>query len=125
MTCAVQSYNHQLATEVAEPSNELGENGFFATIPPSLSWPITCGGIELDFLATEDECIPVAPSYYQEEKLPSAVPETKSQSASIFELPGKGWWDDSELAPSVYKTLKEREQSLSNIEYRSPQLMSR
>eukprot|EP00731_Ephydatia_muelleri_P020471 Em0013g198a len=125
MACAVQSYNHQLATEVAELSNELGDNGFFATIPSSLNWPITCGGVELDFLPTEEECI-LAPSYYQEQQLSSTLPETKStRPASLFELPGKGWWDESELAPSVYKTLKEREQSLSKIEYRSPQLMSR
>ena len=123
MACAVQSYNHQLAETEIELSNEL-DNGYFAAIPPSLNWPISCGGLQLDFLPAEDECTPV---YYQEQ--PNAtlnVLETESQNTkpATFQLPGEGWWD-SDLAPSVYKTLKEREQCLAKIEYRSPQLMSR
>ncbi|KAL5499857.1 hypothetical protein EMCRGX_G011322 [Ephydatia muelleri] len=123
---SVQSYNYELATEI-ELSNDLGDNGLYGTVPPSLNWPV-CGGVGLDFLPTEDECDP-DPSYYQEQpRQPSAVPETKAQSkrsASLFQLPGKGWWDESELAVPVYETLKERERSLSKIEYRSPQLISR
>ena len=122
MTCAVQSYNHQLETEIELSNGYLAQ---FAAIPPSLNCPISCGGLQLDCLPTEDECAPV---YYQQQ--PNAtlnVLETENQNTkpATFQLPGKGWWDDSDIAPSVYKTLKEREQCLAKIEYRSPQLMSR
>ena len=119
MACAVQSYRHQLETEI-ELSNELDNAGYFATLPPSLDWPISCGGLELDLLPTEDGSVP---EYYQEQPNDTLiVPETGPTVTFLHQE--KGWWD-SELAPSVYKTLKEREQCLAKIEYRSPQLMNR
>ena len=113
MACAVQSYNHQLETEI-ELSND------YAVISPSVNWPISCGGLQLDCLPTEDECTS-APVYYQEQ--PTEL-ESYNTKQATFQFPGKGWWD-SDIAPSVYQTLKEREKCLAKIEYRSPQLMSR
>ena len=156
MACEVQSYNHQLETEI-ELSND------YAAISPSVNWPISCGGLQLDCLPTEDECTS-APVYYQEQleshntKQASLVPDQydvtiiavnsiiyvyidvdytvysdnryvilvwgRDYKQATFQFPGKGWWD-SDIAPSVYQTLKEREKCLAKIEYRSPQLMSR
>ena len=122
MAYSVQSYDYELATAV-EFSNDMGDNGFYGAAQPSPNWPMH-GGVGLDFLPTEDECNS-GPSYYQEQepRQPSTVPETKPAAASLFLLPGKAWWDESELAPSIYKTLKERERS--KLDYRSPQLLSR
>ena len=115
MTCVAQNYNHQLETE-REISNEL-DNRFLAT----RNWQTSCRRLELDVLPTEDEC---APDYYQPHATRNVtVPETESKSTT-FQSQGKAWWE-SEFAPPVYKALKEREECLAKIEYRSPQLMSR
>lgn len=122
MACAVQSYRRHW--ETGELANDLDED-YFGTLPSTL-WPYGDADLDLPALPTEEENI--FTTVCGQQQRPGAIVQATGANPPDFKLcgsAGEGWWDDAELAPSVYRALKERERSLARIEYRSPQLLCR
>ncbi len=122
MTCVLVSLNPHFATHGALPK--------LAVVPPSAVYylsptsPVNPDPQELMEFQEEEHtkaAVLLTAEEHMELDVPCEISPSSPEAEPLVEPP---WWE-TELAPSIHKTLREREAAVGDIQFRSPQLKQR
>lgn len=129
MTCIVERYNPRLSVDAAStyaPANtSLAYSPSVSVLRPlPPTQPVSLTKLQTHSVPVFPEIqVPSVQQSVEVEDLPSDVEEfVLKQQVPTCTAPA--WWE-SELAPPIHRTLKEREKAIAPIQFRSPQLEQR
>ncbi len=122
MTCVLVSLNPHFATHGALPK--------LAVVPPSAVYylcptsPVNPDPQESMEFQEEEHTKAAALTAEEHMELDAPCERLSPTSPEAEPLVEPPWWE-TELAPSIHKTLREREAAIGDIQFRSPQLEQR